>query len=100
VRARFRAGHKLPPKLITPGQAYEYKLELGYTGIVIPKGHRLRLEISSSNFPRVSRNLNTGADNPNAESKIVVAHQTILHDATHASYLEVPVAASVKIPGR
>jgi putative CocE/NonD family hydrolase len=100
VRARFREGHKQPPKLIEPGTPYEYTLELGHTGTIFKKGHRVRLEISSSNFPRVARNLNTGAENPYADDQIVVAQQTILHDAEHPSFLELPVAPGVSMPAR
>jgi putative CocE/NonD family hydrolase len=98
VRARFRLGEKLPPSPITPGTPYQYTLDLGNAGIVIPKGHQIRLEISSSNFPRVARNLNTGADYD--DGTIVVAQQTILHDQAHPSFLELPIAPGVTAPGR
>ena len=60
LRARFRASTVGEPKLITPGKVYEYKIDLWSTSNVFLKGHRIRLEVSSSNFPRFDRNLNTG----------------------------------------
>jgi predicted acyl esterase len=53
-------------------------------------GHRIRLEISSSNFPRFDRNLNTGKSVATS-AKLVIATNTILHDATHPSALTLPV---------
>ena len=97
VRARFRRGSKLPPSLIEPNEEYEYRLLLGNAGTMFRKGHRIRLEISSSNFPHYDRNLNTGAVNEwTAEMK--VAHQTILHDRHHSSRLVLPIAPGVSIP--
>ena len=52
----------MAPSPIQPGVAYEYEIDLGYTGALIKAGHRLRLDISSSNFPHYARNTNTGAD--------------------------------------
>ncbi len=91
VRARYRWGSKLPPSFIRPGQPYEYRIELGNTATVFKKGHQIRLEISSSNFPHYVRNQNTTA--PVAlDARIVVANQTVLHDDDHQSALELPVA--------
>ena len=59
VRARFRNGWD-KPELLEPGAVYEYEIDLGAVGIVFGKGHRIRLEVSSSNFPKWDRNLNTG----------------------------------------
>ena len=95
VRARFRKGSKTAPSLIQPGVAYEYEIDLGYTGALIKAGHRLRLDISSSNFPHYARNTNTGAD-PASDSEIVVARQTIVHDRSHPGYLELAVHRNVK----
>lgn len=97
VRARYRAGSKLPPSLITPGIPYEYTIDLGNTATVFKAGHRIRLEISSSNFPHYNRNQNTG--HPiGQDSKIKTAMQTILHDAAQPSYLELPIVPGVAIP--
>lgn len=60
-------------------------------------GHRIRLEISSSNFPHYNRNQNTG--HPiGQDSKLKTAMQTILHDAAQPSYLELPIVPGVTIP--
>src|SRR5262245_15374111 len=98
VRARFRKGSKKPPSLIEPGVAYEYEIDLGYTGALIKTGHRIRLDISSSNFPHFARNTNTGAADPANDSEIVVARQTIMHDRSHPSYLELSVQRTLKAP--
>ena len=91
VRASLRAGSKLPASPIVPGQAYQYTLELGNAAMVLPAGHKIRVQVSSSNFPRFGRNLNTGKDN-NSTSDFVSATQNILHDATHQSYIDLPIA--------
>jgi putative CocE/NonD family hydrolase len=98
VRARFREGDKKAPHYITPGEAYEYTLDVGNIGIIFPAGHKLRLEISSSNFPRVARNLNTAVPNQYDTSKFVVAHQQILHDADHPSFVVMPIAPGIQQP--
>jgi len=96
VRARFRKGSKKAPSLIQPGVAYEYEMDLGYTGALIKTGHRIRLDISSSNFPHFARNMNTGAADPAYDSEIVVAHQMIIHDRSRPSYLELSVHRTLK----
>jgi putative CocE/NonD family hydrolase len=90
VRARFRKGSKSAPSLIQPGVPYEYEIDLGYTGALIRAGHRVRIDISSSNFPHYARNPNTGA-HPAHDADVVVANQAILHDRTHPAYLELSV---------
>jgi uncharacterized protein len=90
VRASLRHGPRSRPALLDPDQIYEYTIELGHTATMLRVGHRLRLEISSSNFPRFARNLNTGySDERTAHT--VVAQQTILHDGSHPSYLMLPI---------
>ncbi len=96
VRARYRHGSKLPPSFIKPGKVYEYTIELGNTSTVFKPGHRIRLEISSSNFPHYVRNQNT-TDDVGTNTTLVTADQTILHDGKHASRVELPVAP-VKVP--
>jgi uncharacterized protein len=90
IRARFRNRDLTKPELIEPGKAYEYTIDLWHTAIVVPPGHRLRLQISSSNFPRFDRNLNTGEDIATG-TRIAQAQQTIYHDAAHPSHLILPV---------
>jgi putative CocE/NonD family hydrolase len=95
IRARFRHGSKSAPSLIEPGTAYQYDVDLGYTANLFKAGHRVRLDITSSKFPHLARNLNTG-DDPGSDERIEVAKQTILHDAAHRSYLELSAAPQVK----
>lgn len=80
-------------EMITPGKIYEYIIALGNTSQLFRKGHRIRLEISSSNFPMFDRNMNTG--NAIGEDAIgVVAKQTIYHQSEYASYIDLPVVNS------
>jgi putative CocE/NonD family hydrolase len=90
LRARFRESTTGEPRPITPGEVYEYKIDLWSTSNVFLKGHRIRLEVSSSNFPRFDRNLNTGKDDA-TDAEIVKATNTVLHDAAHPSALILPV---------
>lgn len=94
LRARYRSSF-VHPELLQAGRAYEYTIQLGYTDTVFRKGDRIRLEISSSNFPRFSRNTNTG-NQPEKDPGFVSAQQTVFHDPSHASYLELPVTS---VPG-
>lgn len=91
IRARYRSsvgGEE--PTLIEPGTAYAYEIDLWATSNVFKKGHRIRLDLTSSSFPRWDRNPNTGHD-LGADAEVVVAQQTILHDAEHPSVLVLPV---------
>jgi putative CocE/NonD family hydrolase len=91
IRARYRDFvHGGQPSLIEPGQAYEYEIDLWATSNLFKKGHQIRVDITSSCFPRWNRNLNTGQEF-GSSSEMVVAHQTILHDAEHPSYIILPV---------
>jgi len=89
VRARYRESTK-QASLITPGTIYKYTIDLWATANVFKAGHRIRLYISSSNFPRFNRNLNTGEDIIGS-TRAVRAHQTIYHDRDHASALILPL---------
>jgi putative CocE/NonD family hydrolase len=95
VRARFRQGSKSAPSPIEPGKAYEYEIDLGSNGTLLKKGHAIRLDLSSSNFPHLARNTNTGKD-PASDTAVNVATQTILHDAQHPAYLELSVTPEVR----
>jgi putative CocE/NonD family hydrolase len=88
VRAKYRDS-QLKPTLLNPGQVYKFEIDLMSTSNVFEAGHQLRLEISSSNFPRFDRNLNTGKDSSQSD-RFVKAINTILHDAEHPSALIVP----------
>jgi putative CocE/NonD family hydrolase len=75
---------------VRPGEVNKYTIDLWATGNVFKAGHRIRLYISSSNFPRFNRNLNTG-DNLAESSRSVKAHQAIYHDGPFTSALVLPV---------
>jgi putative CocE/NonD family hydrolase len=85
LRLRYRNGlEKAAPA--TPGEVHKLTLEAGVTSNVFLKGHRIRLEISSSNFPRFDRNANTGGPIAD-EARLVPATQTIHHDQQRPSHL-------------
>jgi putative CocE/NonD family hydrolase len=89
VRARYRnSTAKAEP--IEPGKIYEYDIDLWATSNVFKAGHRIRLAISSSNFPRFDRNLNTGEPALGA-TRMVKAQQKLYHDTAHPSALVLPV---------
>jgi hypothetical protein len=89
LRASYRES-TAEARPIVPGKVYEYKINMWSTSNVFLKGHRIRLEISSSNFPRFDRNLNTGKS-ASTDSTFVKATNTILHDSAHPSALLLPV---------
>ena len=89
IRARYRKPRQ-PASLIQPGEVYEYTIDIWATSNVFKKGHRIRLEISSSNFPRFDRNANTGGP-IGAETRLVPALQTIFHDAEYPSRVSLPL---------
>src|SRR5208337_2922153 len=92
LRARFRESSAAARPLV-PGKIYEYKIDLWSTSNVFLKGHRIRVEVSSSNFPRFDRNLNTGKD-ASTDSTFVKATNAIIHDQKHPSALILPVVTA------
>jgi putative CocE/NonD family hydrolase len=92
LRARYRLSFQ-HAELMTPGEVYEFKIDVGYMDNVFMKGHCLRLEISSSSFPAFSRNTNTG-NQPEKDMQFKVAHQTIVHGPSRAAYLELHMRES------
>ncbi len=89
IRARYRHGvHS--PELLEPGKAYEYTIDLWATSNLFKAGHRIRLDITSSNFPRWDRNPNTGHQ-IGADAEMQSATQTILHNREHPSHVLLPV---------
>jgi putative CocE/NonD family hydrolase len=89
IRARYRES-LTHPTLPKPNQVHEYEIDLGVTANVFRKGHRLRVEISSSNFPRFDRNLNTGhALGTDAEMR--PARQTVHHSREYPSHILLPI---------
>jgi predicted acyl esterase len=109
IRARYRESLKYQ-KLMKPGKIYEFTIDLGDTSQVFKAGHRIQVDVSSSNFPRRDRNTNTG----NAlyiidtNDDAIVATNTIYHDAKHPSFVVLPIVhpktrifegtASIKTP--
>lgn len=90
TRMRHRAGRWTPAEPLRAGEPYRITVDLWATAIVFLPGHRLRLEVTSSSFPRWERNLNTGADNLRTTA-MRPARQTILHDREHAAFLALSV---------
>ncbi len=89
-RMRYRDGYDKPLVWMEPGKVYKVTLQPLTTSNWFGPGHRLRIEISSSNFPRFDRNLNTGGNNYD-ESKGVVAHNVVHHSRQYPSQIEVTV---------
>jgi uncharacterized protein len=99
LRARYRDSRETPT-LMNPGQVYKLSVDMWATSNVFKKGHVLRLEVSSSNFPRFDRNLNTGAtrylmtSGTASGAQYVSATNVVLHDAEHPSALILPVVTA------
>lgn len=89
VRARYRNSDR-EASLIEPGKSYEYTIDLWATSHVVKKGHKIRVEISSSNFNRYDRNPNTGNEF-GMDAETVKATQIIYHDAKHPSHITLPI---------
>ena len=89
IRARYRRAHA-PASLIEPDEVYEYKIDLWATSNLFKKGHRIRLEVSSSNFPRFDRNANTG-EPIGTDREFVSALQTVYHTSGYPSHVTLPV---------
>ena len=89
LRARYHAGFESPTRL-APDQPQRFSISMLPLSIVVPAGHRLRLTITSSDFPAFDRNLNTGG--PIGEESIgQVATNAIFHDPARASQISLPV---------
>lgn len=89
VRARYR-NQSGKAEFLSPGEVVEFTIRCNPTSYLFKKGHRIRLEISSCNFPAFSRNLNTGGDIA-TDDQMAVAHQTIFHSAEYPSRLILPI---------
>ena len=83
--------------MIIPDKVYKYEIDLWFTSNEFKKEHRVGLALSSSNFPRFNRNLNTGGDNEN-DSDFVVAKQVIYHDSKYPSHLILPIICDRTYP--
>ncbi|TSA43547.1 CocE/NonD family hydrolase [archaeon] len=100
MRARFRKSYERP-SLIKPGRVYLYEVDLWATSNLFRRNHRIRLEVSSSDFPMFLPNTNMGG-RIGYESRRIVAKQTIYHDVTRPSHLLLPVIlqpSKGKVPG-
>jgi uncharacterized protein len=92
IRARYRKSFT-QQQLLNPGQVYEYTIDLMSVSQVFQKGHRIQVEISSSNFPNYDRNPNTG--HPlGQDAEIESAKQTIYHDRRYPSHILLPIVPS------
>jgi len=89
IRARYRESSE-NPSLIEPGKVYEYTIDLWATSNLFKTGHKIRVEISSSNFPRFDRNPNTG-HKFGVDAETVPATQTIYHNRKHPSHILLPI---------
>lgn len=89
MRARYRDGYD-SPSLMQPGQPYLFQIKMLPVGIRLRKGSRLRIDITSSDFPAFDRNHNTGADFW-SDGDLRVARQTVFHDTAHPSRILLPV---------
>ncbi len=93
VRARFREGYRRPESRLTPGQVTEFEIDMWSTSHVFLAGHRIRLEVSSSAFPKYDRNLNTGAPLATG-TEMITAVNSVWHTRAYPSHLTLP-----EIPG-
>jgi uncharacterized protein len=89
IRARYRNGME-KPALLEPGKAGQFEIDLWVTSNLFQRGDRIRLEVSSSNFPRFDRNPNSGKPF-GTDTELLSAKQTVFHDAGHPSHLVLPV---------
>ena len=97
IRASARESYPAPgvirpiqPSPIEPGRVYEYAIDLWATGITFKAGHRIRVEVTSSSFPRWERNPNTGESSLDS-ARTEVARQRIFHDPEHPSHVTLTV---------
>jgi hypothetical protein len=96
LRARFRESFERPT-LLTPNKETSLTVKLWGTSNLFKKGHRIRVHITSSNFPRYNRNLNSGkAMQEETEQDIRVANQTIYHTSARASAIILPIVGALK----
>ena len=89
LRMRRRNGRD-KSDLMKPGQTYEATIDLGSVSNLFAAGHRIRIDISSSNYPRIEPNANTGED-PWVSTRRVKARNTVYHDLLRSSYVELPI---------
>ena len=94
LRGQFSQQRKaivgLRAELMTPGQIYRFEVDMSATAQTFKAGHRIRLQVTSSDFPMFEPNLNTGGPFA-SEVKGQVAHNTVFHDSTRPSHVVLPV---------
>ncbi|MGH7643593.1 MAG: CocE/NonD family hydrolase [Candidatus Dormibacteria bacterium] len=90
VRARFREGYLVPERHLRPGETVQYEIDMWSTSHTFLRGHVIRLEVTSSAFPRFDRNMNTGGAIA-TETEAVVAVNTVFHDIERRSRLILPL---------
>jgi putative CocE/NonD family hydrolase len=95
LRARFRGGLDKKPKLMKPGTVYELSFEVDVTSYLFKRGHRVRIQIAGSNFPRFSRNPNTGRK-VDTDTTLRKSVQKIYHSAEYPSCIILPVIPSAR----
>ncbi|MCJ7490242.1 MAG: CocE/NonD family hydrolase [Thermoplasmata archaeon] len=93
VRASYRRSDR-EPSMVQPNEAQEYRISLRSTSYVVKKGHSIRIEVTSSDFNRYNRNLNTGEE-IGVGTSIVTAHQQVFHDEGCPSRVTLPLASLV-----
>jgi uncharacterized protein len=93
IRARYR-NDRTKAEMLTPGEIVELTITLYPTSNLFARGHRIRLDISSSNFPRFDVNPNTG-DPLGQHRRTLIAHNTVMHDAAHPSHVVLPIIPGV-----
>lgn len=90
IRAKYRDKNTQSPSLIQPNVVYCYEIDLWATSNLFKKGHRIRVDISSSNFPRFDRNLNTGKLGRDSDY-LIAATQRVFHNEKYPSHILLPV---------
>jgi putative CocE/NonD family hydrolase len=94
IRARYRGSSEGESvELLEPGEVAEYRIRCYPVANVFRQGHRVRVDVTSSSFPRFSRNLNTGED-VGTGTRMQIAHQTVLHTSSYPSRIVLPVIPS------
>ncbi len=91
VRARFRVGFDNPQPLVE-GRIYQYRIPMLPTAVLFRPGHRIRLDVTSSDFPNFDRNHNTGGDDY-GEAAFAIARQEVFHGSGHPSHVILPVVS-------
>jgi putative CocE/NonD family hydrolase len=89
IRARYRKS-LFEPEYVTPGEVNEYVINLEAVSQLFRKGHRIRIDISSSSFPEYDRNMNTGHPTGD-DAQGISAMQSIYHQFEYPSYMDLPI---------